>query len=92
MSIQIVWKENLDKKGDIMKEEIENAVKYASSSNRLENNHLSDSELEAIIDNIMTGQTEQSFLFSVVEAVKRAEMEIREGNIEIVKQMKKNKE
>lgn len=73
-----------------MKEEIENAVKYASSSNRLENNHLSDSELDAIINNIMAGKTDQSFLFSVVEAVKQTATEIEDRNVETIKQMKKN--
>lgn len=71
-----------------MKQEIESAVKYASSSNRLENNNLSDSELDAIINNIMTGKTDQSFLFSVVEAVKQAKTEME--NMETAKQKKKN--
>jgi len=54
-----------------MKKEIENALKYANSSNRLEDNCLSDVELEEIIDNILKGSTDESFLFSVVKAVNR---------------------
>ena len=64
-----------------MKQEIENAVQYASSSNGLEDNYLSDIEQKEIIDNILKGSTDESFLFSVVEAVNK-EKELRNGNPE----------
>ena len=97
MNILIVWKENLDKymEEEIVKEEIERAVKYASSSNKLENNQLSDNEANQIIEDILMGKTDKSFLFSVAEMTQKSQMnltksenkdeKVRESNVKIRK-------
>lgn len=59
-----------------MKEEIYEAVKYANSSNKLETNCLSDNEFETIVQDILVGKTDDSFLHSVVESVKEANKEV----------------
>ena len=81
MNILIVWKENLDKymEEEIVKEEIERAVKYASSSNKLENNQLSDNEANQIIEDILMGKTDKSFLFSVAEMTQKSQMNLTES-------------
>lgn len=56
-----------------MKEDIEEAVTYANHSNRLENNRLTVPELEKIIDDIKTGKSDESFIYSVVKLVKEHE-------------------
>ena len=61
-----------------MKGNILEAVEYANGSNKLENNNLSNNELEQIVENILAGKSDQSFLFSVVEAVKQIGKEIDE--------------
>lgn len=61
-----------------MKEKVYKAVEYASNSNRLENNNLSDSELKEIVDNIMVGKSDESFLLSVVESVKKEPIKVEE--------------
>lgn len=62
--------ENEEKSG-----KIEEAVKYASGSNCLENHILSDEELGKIIEDIKTGKTDESFLWAVAEAVKKKQEE-----------------
>ena len=59
-----------------MKENIYKAVEYANSSNKLENNNLSENELNQIVENILAGRSDQSFLFSVVEAVNQVNREL----------------
>lgn len=63
-----------------MKEKVYKAVEYASNSNRLENNNLSDSELKEIVDNIMVGKSDESFLLSIVESVKKEPVKEEEEN------------
>lgn len=63
-----------------MKEKVYKAVEYASNSNRLENNNLSDSELKEIVDNIMVGKSDESFLLSIVESVKKEPVKKEEEN------------
>ncbi len=52
------------------RKEIETAVTYASSSNGLENNSLTDQEVAAVIKGLET-KTDESFLYSVVKLVKK---------------------
>lgn len=47
-----------------------NAVKYADSSNTLENNSLEKKEIDKIIEHIKKNRNEKSFLFSILEAIK----------------------
>lgn len=54
-----------------MEKEVHDAVKYANSSNELENNALSEMELKKILDDISSGKTDESFLSSVVELVRK---------------------
>ena len=56
-----------------MKEKVEEAVEYASSSNKLEDNNLSVAELDKIVQDIMNGKSDKSFLYSVAEFVKKHE-------------------
>lgn len=54
---------------------VQEAVDYASGSNELENNILSKDELVKIMEDIQNGKTDASFLYSVVELVKKKEEE-----------------
>lgn len=54
-----------------MEEKIHEAVRYASSSNGLENNKLTNEELNQIIRDIQSGKTDESFLFTVARLVKQ---------------------
>ena len=54
-----------------MKEKVDKAVEYANSSNELENHNLLTSELDQIVEDIMSGKSDESFLYSVVELVKK---------------------
>ena len=55
------------------KEQLEQAIEYADSTNALENNGLEDDELQKIIHDIETGKTDESFLYSVVKLVRKRE-------------------
>ena len=50
---------------------IETAVTYASSSNGLENNDLTEQEVATIIKGLEESKSDESFLFSVVKLVKK---------------------
>ena len=51
--------------------EIETAVTYASSSNSLENNSLTEQEVATVIKGLEESKSDESFLFSVVKLVKK---------------------
>lgn len=51
------------------------AVSYANGNNALEDNELSLEDLEKLINDINEGKTDQSFLYSVVELVRKREEE-----------------
>lgn len=53
------------------KEQLEQALEYADSTNALENNGLEDDELQKIITDIQTGKSDESFLYSVVKLVRK---------------------
>lgn len=61
-----------------MKDEIMKAVKYAGSSNKLENNNLSPNELKQITETILAKKSDKSFLLSIVESLKENETQIGE--------------
>ncbi len=65
------------KDGEIMEEipskKITSAVTYASSSNSLENNTLSEQEVATIIKGLEEAKSDESFLNSVVRLVKKYE-------------------
>ena len=56
-----------------MEEKLNEAINYANGSNFLENNGLSIDETRKIFDDIMKRKTDQSFLYSLVEEIKRKE-------------------
>lgn len=56
-----------------MDDKIREAVNYASNSSKLENMTLSQDEIMQIINDIKDGKSETSFLYALVEAVKKRE-------------------
>lgn len=60
-------------------EKIEDAIEYADSSNAIENNGLEESEIQKIMNDIQTGKSDESFLYSVVKLVKKREEGQRSG-------------
>jgi len=54
-----------------MEREIEDALRYASSSNKLEENSLTESEVNKITNDIKEGKQDDSFISSVVELVSK---------------------
>lgn len=63
-----------------MKDEIMKAVKYADSSNKLENNNLSPNELEQITETILAEKSDKSFLLSIIESLKEKKTQIGEDD------------
>lgn len=63
-----------------MKDEIMKAVKYAGSSNKLENNNLSPNELEQITETILAEKSDKSFLLSIIESLKEKKTQIGEDD------------
>lgn len=53
-----------------LQDKIEKAVEYASSSNGLENNGLTEQEMDMIIGDIQSGKTDEGFIEEVVTLVK----------------------
>lgn len=66
-----------------MEEKIQDAVNYANGSNNLENNSLTVDELDQIIKDIQEGKTDESFLYSVVQLIKKYEDEVDEEEISV---------
>lgn len=54
-----------------MEREIEEALRYANSSNKLEENSLTESEVSKISNDIKEGKQDDSFISSVVELVSK---------------------
>ena len=54
-----------------MEREIEEALRYASSSNKLEENSLTELEVSKISNDIKEGKQDNSFISSVVELVSK---------------------
>lgn len=74
-----------------MEEKINEAINYANASNSLENNGLSIDETRKIFDDIMKCKTDQSFLYSLVEEIKRKEEKNSESKKNEVKSYGKNR-
>lgn len=74
-----------------MEEKINEAINYANGSNFLENNGLSIDETRKIFDDIMKRKTDQSFLYSLVEEIKRKEEKNGESKKNEVKSYGKNR-
>lgn len=53
-----------------MHKTIEDAVEYASSSNSLEENGLTEQEIEIIVEDIQEGKTDEAVIEEVVSLVK----------------------
>lgn len=70
-----------------MEREVIAALEYANSSNELENNALSELELNKIKEDIEAGRTDESFLYSVVKLVKEysSERGATEDNVKVRK-------
>lgn len=56
-----------------MDEKVQEAVEYASGSNKLEDLHVSSEELEKIVSDIKEGRSDESFLYSIVRLVQAKE-------------------
>ena len=56
---------------EMPRQEIETAVTYASSSNGLENNSLTEQEVATVIKGLEESKSDESFLYSVVKLVKK---------------------
>lgn len=74
-----------------MEEKLNEAINYANASNFLENNGLSIVETRKIFDDIMKRKTDQSFLDSLVEEIKRKEEKNGESKKNEVKSYGKNR-
>ncbi len=74
-----------------MEEKLNEAINYANGSNFLENNGLSIDETRKIFDDIMKRKTDQSFLYSLVEEIKRKEEKNGESKKNEVKSYGKNR-
>ena len=74
-----------------MEEKLNEAINYANGSNFLENNGLSIDETRKIFDDIMKRKTDQSFLYSLVEEIKRKEEKNVESKKNEVKSYGKNR-
>ena len=74
-----------------MEEKVNEAIKYAKGSNSLEGNKLSIAETHKIFDDIMNCKTDQSFLYSLVEEIKRKEEKNSEFKKNEVKSYGKNR-
>lgn len=68
-----------------MDEKIREAVNYASNSSKLENMSLSQDEIMQIINDIKNGKSDKSFLYSLVEAVKKRESSLNGQGKALVK-------
>ena len=63
-----------------MKEElVDEALRYASSSNMIEDLNVTKDELEYIKREILKGNSNKSYLYSVVENVMKANGELLKG-------------
>ena len=63
-----------------MKEElVDDALRYASSSNMIEDLNVTKDELEYIKREILRGNSNKSYLYSVVENVMKANGELLKG-------------
>ena len=63
-----------------MKEElVDDALRYASSSNMIEDLNVTKDELEYIKGEILRGNSNKSYLYSVVENVMKANGELLKG-------------
>ena len=74
-----------------MEEKLNEAINYANGSNFLENNGLSIDETRKIFDDIMKRKTDQSFLYSLVEEIKRKAEKNGESKKNEVKSYGKNR-
>lgn len=74
-----------------MEEKLNEAINYASGSNSLENNKLSIAETNKIFNDIMNCRTDQSFLGSLLEEIKRKEEKNGESKKNEVKSYGKNR-
>lgn len=74
-----------------MEEKLNEAINYANGSNFLENNGLSIDETRKIFDDIMKRKTDQSFLYSLVEEIKKREEKNGESKKNEVKSYGKNR-
>ena len=74
-----------------MEEKLNEAINYANGSNFLENNGLSIDETRKIFDDIMKRKTDQSFLYSLVEEIKRKEEKNGESKKNELKSYGKNR-
>lgn len=74
-----------------MEEKLNEAINYASGSNSLENNKLSIVETNKIFNDIMNCITDQSFLGSLLEEIKRKEEKNDESKKNEVKSYGKNR-
>lgn len=74
-----------------MEEKLNEAINYANSSNSLENNKLSKDEIRKIIKYIMNCKSDQSFLGSLLEEIKRKEEKNGESKKNEVKSYGKNR-
>lgn len=74
-----------------MEEKLNEAINYANGSNSLENNKLSIVETNKIFNDIMNCITDQSFLGSLLEEIKRKEEKNDESKKNEVKSYGKNR-
>lgn len=74
-----------------MEEKLNEAINYANSSNSLENNKLSNDEIREIFKYIMNCKSDQSFLGSLLEEIKRKEEKNGESKKIEVKSYGKNR-
>lgn len=74
-----------------MEEKINEAINYANASNSLENNGLSIVETRKIFNDIMKRKTDQSFLDSLIEEIKKKEEKNGESKKNEVKSYGKNR-
>lgn len=74
-----------------MEEKLNEAINYANGSNFLENNGLSIDETRKIFDDIMKRKSDQSFLGSLLEEIKRKEEKNGESKKNEVKSYGKNR-
>lgn len=74
-----------------MEEKLNEAINYANGSNSLENNKLSVVETNKIFNDIMNCITDQSFLGSLLEEIKRKEEKNDESKKNEVKSYGKNR-
>lgn len=68
-----------------MEREIEDALRYASSSNKLEENNLTESEVNKITNDIKEGKQDDSFISSVVELVSKLNNDEEDSYVKIRK-------